>query len=144
MQATPKYISKSDDLLTLIHRDDMDALMHRIEWTTLLFFAAMFVTLECLERLRLIHWFSEQTIKLISTSDNEHVQLVFAIVILIWVSRNRSINCKRMLQLSSLLRNNIFLRMFLYILAVGFAVCIDRFNSGHRNDDQNCYCDCGK
>lgn len=70
-----------------LHRDDMDALMHRIEWTTLLFFAAMFVTLECLERLRLIHWFSEQTINLISTSDNENVQLVFAIIIVIWVSQ---------------------------------------------------------
>lgn len=64
----------------------MDALLHRIEWTTLLFFACMFVTLECLERLRLIHWFSEQTIHLISTSDNENVQLVFAIVIVMWVS----------------------------------------------------------
>lgn len=70
----------------------MDALMHRLEWTTLLFFASMFVTLECLERLRLIHWFSEQTINLISTSDNESVQLVFAIIILMWVSQlNREI-----------------------------------------------------
>lgn len=64
----------------------MDAIMHRIEWTTLLFFAAMFVTLECLERLRLIHWFSQQTISLISTSDNEKIQLAFAIIVLIWVS----------------------------------------------------------
>lgn len=69
-----------------VYRDDMDALMHRLEWTTLLFFASMFVTLECLERLRLIHWFSEQTINLISTSDNPKVQLIFAIIILMWVS----------------------------------------------------------
>lgn len=69
------------------NRDDMDALMHRIEWTTLLFFAAMFVTLECLERLRLVQWFSVQTIRLISISDNENVQLVFAIIILLWVSQ---------------------------------------------------------
>lgn len=64
----------------------MDALMHRIEWTTLLFFAAMFVTLECLERMRLIQWFSEQTIGLISTFDNEQVKLTLAIVVLLWVS----------------------------------------------------------
>lgn len=63
----------------------MDALMHRIEWTTLLFFASMFVTLECLERLGLIHWFSEQTINLISASDNENTQLAIAIIVLIWV-----------------------------------------------------------
>lgn len=65
----------------------MDALLHRIEWSTLLFFAAMFVTLECLERLRLIHWFSEQTIHLISMSDDKNVQLIFAIVIIIWVNQ---------------------------------------------------------
>lgn len=63
----------------------MDALMHRIEWTTLLFFASMFVTLECLERLGLIHWFSEQTINLISASDDENTQLAIAIIVLIWV-----------------------------------------------------------
>lgn len=64
----------------------MDLLLHRIEWTTLLFFASMFVTLECLERLGLVHWFSEHTISLISASDNENTQLIIAIFILIWVS----------------------------------------------------------
>lgn len=62
--------------------------MHRIEWTTLLFFAAMFVTLECLERLGLVHWFSEHTINLISASDNENTQLATAIIVLVWVSGN--------------------------------------------------------
>ncbi|XP_055303075.1 P protein-like [Sitodiplosis mosellana] len=73
-------------LLIIAEKDDMDALMHRIEWTTLLFFAAMFVTLECLERLRLLHWFNEQTINLISTFDDANVRLAFAIVIVIWLS----------------------------------------------------------
>lgn len=68
------------------NRDDFDTLVHRIEWTTLLFFAAMFVTLECLERLGLIHWFSEQTISVISASNNPNVQLICAIIILLWVS----------------------------------------------------------
>lgn len=66
----------------------MDLIMHRIEWTTLLFFAAMFVTLECLERLGLVHWFSEHTINLISASDNENTQLATAIIVLVWVSGN--------------------------------------------------------
>lgn len=68
------------------YRDNMDLLMHRVEWTTLLFFASMFVTLECLERLGLVHWFSEHTINLIAASDNENIQLITAIFILIWVS----------------------------------------------------------
>lgn len=66
----------------------MDTLMHRIEWSTLLFFAAMFIQLECLERLRLISWFSQQTINLITLSDDPDVQLTFAIIILMWVSQS--------------------------------------------------------
>lgn len=63
----------------------MDALLHRIEWSTLIFFAATFVMLECLERLRLVEWLSNQTISIISTSENETVQLASAILILLWV-----------------------------------------------------------
>lgn len=74
--------------LFLFFRDDMDTLMHRIEWSTLLFFAAMFIQLECLERLRLISWFSQQTINLITLSDDPDVQLTFAIIILMWVSQS--------------------------------------------------------
>lgn len=70
----------------------MDTLLHRIEWSTLLFFAAMFIQLECLERLRLISWFSQQTINLITLSDDPDVQLVFAIIILMWVSQMISEN----------------------------------------------------
>lgn len=33
-------------LLILSERDDMDAILHRVEWPTLLFFAAMFVLME--------------------------------------------------------------------------------------------------
>lgn len=64
----------------------MDTLLHRIEWSTLLFFAAMFIQIECLERLRLISWFSQQTINLILLTDDQNVQLAFAIIILMWVS----------------------------------------------------------
>lgn len=63
----------------------MDALMHRIEWTTLLFFAAMFVTMECLERLGLISWIGEQTKNIILAVGNEDAQLAVAIIIILWV-----------------------------------------------------------
>lgn len=74
-------------LLFNVHRDDMDALMHRIEWTTLLFFAAMFVTMECLERLGLISWIGEQTKNIILSVGNEDAQLAVAIIIILWVGR---------------------------------------------------------
>lgn len=63
----------------------MDAMMHRMEWTTLLFFAAMFVTMECLERLGLISWIGEQTKKIILSIENEDAQLAVAIIIILWV-----------------------------------------------------------
>lgn len=69
----------------------MDALMHRIEWTTLLFFAATFVTMECLDRLGLIVWIGEQTKNVILSVSNEKAQLAVAIIIILWVCclRNR-------------------------------------------------------
>lgn len=63
----------------------MDAILHRMEFSTLIFFAATFVMLECLERLRLVEWLSDQTIRIISASENETVQLASAILILLWV-----------------------------------------------------------
>lgn len=41
-------------LLIIADRSDMDALMLRIEWATLLFFAAMFIIMETFARLGLI------------------------------------------------------------------------------------------
>lgn len=63
----------------------MDALMHRIEWTTLLFFAAMFVTMECLARLGLINWIGKQS-EIIIQSVGEDYRLTVAIIIILWVS----------------------------------------------------------
>lgn len=63
----------------------MDALMHRIEWTTLLFFAAMFVTMECLARMGLINWIGKQS-EIIIYSVGEDYRLAVAIIIILWVN----------------------------------------------------------
>lgn len=63
----------------------MDVLMHRIEWTTLLFFAAMFVTMECLARLGLINWIGKQS-EIIIHSVGEDYRLAVAIIIILWVN----------------------------------------------------------
>lgn len=63
----------------------MDALMHRIEWTTMLFFAAMFVTMECLARLGLINWIGKQSEMIIQTVGEDY-RLAIAIIIILWVS----------------------------------------------------------
>lgn len=61
--------------------------MQRIEWITLMFFGAMFITMECLARLGLIEWIGNQTEILILLVNKEY-QLALAIVIVLWVSHN--------------------------------------------------------
>lgn len=72
-------------LLIITSRDDMDALMHRIEWTTLLFFAAMFIITESLARLGLINWIGKQTEMLVLSVD-ERYRLAVAIILILWIS----------------------------------------------------------
>ncbi|XP_054083355.1 P protein [Zeugodacus cucurbitae] len=72
-------------LLIVLNRDDMEHLLHRIEWTTLLFFAAMFVMMECVERLGLFAWIGELTKRIILFVDERH-RLAMAIIIILWIS----------------------------------------------------------
>ncbi|CAD6999313.1 unnamed protein product [Ceratitis capitata] len=72
-------------LLIVLNRDDMEHLLHRIEWTTLLFFAAMFVMMECVERLGLFAWIGELTKRIILFVDERH-RLAMAIFIILWIS----------------------------------------------------------
>lgn len=72
-------------LLIVLNRQDIEHMMHRIEWTTLLFFAAMFVLMECVERLGLITWIGELTENVILFVDKKH-RLAMAIFIILWIS----------------------------------------------------------
>ncbi|XP_016915306.2 P protein-like isoform X1 [Apis cerana] len=72
-------------LLILADSEDLDGLMARVEWSTLLFFASLFVLMEALSRLGLIAWIGKQTEKII-LSVNEESRLAVAILLLLWVS----------------------------------------------------------
>ncbi|XP_055837395.1 P protein [Episyrphus balteatus] len=72
-------------LMIISSRNDMDAMVHRIEWTTLLFFAAMFVMMECVERLGLFIWIGNHTEKIILLVSKEH-RLAAAVFIILWIS----------------------------------------------------------
>lgn len=58
--------------------------MQRVEWITLMFFGAMFITMECLARLGLIKWIGSQTEYFIMMVD-EDLRLALAIFIILWV-----------------------------------------------------------
>lgn len=72
-------------LLILADREDMEAVLARVEWSTLLFFAALFILMEGLGELGLIDWIGKQTENII-LSVNEESQLAVAILLILWVS----------------------------------------------------------
>ncbi|EZA62361.1 P protein [Ooceraea biroi] len=72
-------------LLILADGEDFDGVMARVEWSTLLFFASLFVLMEALSRLGLIDWIGNLTENFI-LSVNEESRLAVAILLLLWVS----------------------------------------------------------
>lgn len=69
----------------------MEAVLARVEWSTLLFFAALFVLMEALSELGLIDWIGRQTVRVI-ISVHQDYQLCVAILIILWV-RNLEQHC---------------------------------------------------
>ncbi|KYQ51043.1 P protein [Trachymyrmex zeteki] len=72
-------------LLILVDSEDFDGLMARVEWSTLLFFASLFILMEALARLGLISWIGQKTEDFI-LSVNEESRLAVAILLMLWVS----------------------------------------------------------
>lgn len=62
----------------------MEAVLARVEWSTLLFFAALFILMEALAKLGLIEWIGKQTENVI-LSVGEESRLAVAIILILWV-----------------------------------------------------------
>lgn len=63
----------------------MEAVLARVEWSTLLFFASLFILMESLALLGLIDWIGKQT-ETVILSVSEESRLAVAILIILWVS----------------------------------------------------------
>ncbi|RVE49592.1 hypothetical protein evm_005724 [Chilo suppressalis] len=72
-------------LLLLAEREDLEPILARVEWSTLLFFAALFVLMEALSKLGLIAWIGKMT-EAVILKVNEESQLAVAIMLVLWVS----------------------------------------------------------
>ncbi|XP_074839395.1 P protein [Carettochelys insculpta] len=72
-------------LLVLADIHDFEMILNRVEWATLLFFAALFVLMEALAHLHLIDYIGEQTALLIKVVPQDQ-RLAVAIVLVLWVS----------------------------------------------------------
>nr|XP_032525684.1 P protein-like isoform X1 [Danaus plexippus plexippus] len=72
-------------LLLLSEREDLEPVLARVEWSTLLFFAALFVMMEVLSKLGLIAWIGRMTETVISQV-GEDSRLAVAVMLILWVS----------------------------------------------------------
>ncbi|OQR72405.1 P protein-like, partial [Tropilaelaps mercedesae] len=72
-------------LLVLADMDELEGVFSRVEWSTLLFFAALFVVMEALTELKLLQFIGDMTEEWIRAVDAEH-RLVVGIVLVTWVS----------------------------------------------------------
>ncbi|XP_032624512.1 P protein [Chelonoidis abingdonii] len=72
-------------LLVLADIHDFEMILNRVEWATLLFFAALFVLMEALAHLHLIDYIGEQTALLIKVVPEDQ-RLAIAIILVLWVS----------------------------------------------------------
>ncbi|XP_076791298.1 P protein isoform X3 [Arvicanthis niloticus] len=72
-------------LLILADIHDFEIILHRVEWATLLFFAALFVLMEALTHLHLVEYVGEQTALLIKMVPEDQ-RFAAAIVLIVWVS----------------------------------------------------------
>jgi Na+/H+ antiporter NhaD/arsenite permease-like protein len=72
-------------LLLLADVQEIETVLHKVEWGTLLFFAGLFVLMEGLGELGLMDFIGEVTIDIIKMVDEEY-QLLVAIILVLWVS----------------------------------------------------------
>ncbi|KAH9494559.1 protein kinase [Bulinus truncatus] len=72
-------------LLVLADVSDMDRILHKVEWSTLIFFAALFILMEALAELGMITTIGDVIAEIIKSVGPEH-RLMLAIVVIIWIS----------------------------------------------------------
>lgn len=72
-------------LLLLADVQELESVLHKVEWGTLLFFAGLFVLMEGLGELGLIDFIGKVTVNIIKNV-HEDDQLLVAIILLLWVS----------------------------------------------------------
>ncbi|XP_062513891.1 P protein-like [Corticium candelabrum] len=72
-------------LIVLTDVQKLEFLLEKIEWATLLFFAALFILMEALKELGLMQFIADHACDLIRKVPEQH-QLLVAIIVILWVS----------------------------------------------------------
>ena len=72
-------------LVVLADDEEIETVVEKIEWTTLLFFGSLFVLMESLAELHLLDFIGDRTVSLIAHVDTS-IRFPFAIILVLWVS----------------------------------------------------------
>ncbi|KAM8717356.1 hypothetical protein ACLKA7_004107 [Drosophila subpalustris] len=72
-------------LIILADKPYFDFILKRVDWSTLIFFASLFIFVESLVKMGLIDWVGESTISVILSVEKNY-QLAVAILLVLWVS----------------------------------------------------------
>ncbi|ODN03825.1 P protein [Orchesella cincta] len=72
-------------LLILADRKELEGIFSRVEWSTLIFFSALFIVMESVSKLGLLDWIGNQTEEVI-LHVNPESRTIVAILIILWVS----------------------------------------------------------
>ncbi|XP_062139336.1 P protein-like [Drosophila sulfurigaster albostrigata] len=70
-------------LVMLVNQANLESIMKRVEWSHLVYLAALFVLMECLVEMGFIDWLGQLTINLVMSVDKSQ-QLTVAILLLMW------------------------------------------------------------
>jgi Na+/H+ antiporter NhaD/arsenite permease-like protein len=83
---TVQHSSNQHSESTSFNGIDLEAIIHKIEWSTLLFFACLFIFMKCIEELGLLHDIGEVVSNIVKSVDNKNDRLVVAITIIMVTS----------------------------------------------------------
>ena len=74
-------------MLTFTNRHELEQPLEEVEWTTLIFFAGLFVLIHSLQYMGVIDWIGDRVIQGIEFfPDDEKTRLVASMIIILWVS----------------------------------------------------------
>ncbi|XP_052279037.1 P protein-like isoform X2 [Dreissena polymorpha] len=116
-------------LMVLADMHELETILHRVEWSTLIFFAALFSLMEALNELGLIKWIGDGVSQLINDAEEEH-RLLVAVVMIIWVSSLASSFIDNipftsaMIPIIVQLNTEANLPIFPLVLALAFGACL--------------------
>lgn len=86
MSSAVKLSSDDDGVDEEYKEDPFDLIMNKIEWSTLIFFFALFIVMEVMAKLGLIKFMGNQITNLIDLIPSGDLRLIVAITVVLWAS----------------------------------------------------------